>query len=258
VDTPGGQDWFLHFQDRGAFGRVVHLQPMRWGADGWPRIGRDAGDRPGEPVSEHAAPAVTTNGHRARPAPNDGLPGPQWSWAANPDPSWWSPRPPYGVRLVCARSPRLADLRRLPNVLGHRLPLGPADAVVTLTLASDVPGARAGLTVLGRSYAWIGLEHTATGDRLVCRASATSTEPETDLSPPVPLPAGPATARLRVRVGSDATCRFDAGAGDAVGGEFRATAGHWVGATIGLFAAAPPGAGPAGHADVDHVEVTGA
>ena len=28
VDTPAGEHWFLHFQDRGAFGRVVHLQPM--------------------------------------------------------------------------------------------------------------------------------------------------------------------------------------------------------------------------------------
>lgn len=33
VRTPTGEDWFLHFQQRGAHGRVVHLQPMRWAGD---------------------------------------------------------------------------------------------------------------------------------------------------------------------------------------------------------------------------------
>ncbi|MFM2294769.1 MAG: hypothetical protein RLZZ350_1182, partial [Verrucomicrobiota bacterium] len=35
VNTPRGEDWFLHFQDRGAYGRVVHLQPLAWTND-WP------------------------------------------------------------------------------------------------------------------------------------------------------------------------------------------------------------------------------
>ena len=35
VDTPTGEDWFLHFQDVGAYGRLVHLQPMKWVND-WP------------------------------------------------------------------------------------------------------------------------------------------------------------------------------------------------------------------------------
>jgi hypothetical protein len=30
VNTPSGEDWFLHFQDKEAYGRVVHLQPMKW------------------------------------------------------------------------------------------------------------------------------------------------------------------------------------------------------------------------------------
>src|SRR5688500_7999342 len=35
VTSPRGEDWFLHFQDRGPYGRVVHLQPMGWDEDGW-------------------------------------------------------------------------------------------------------------------------------------------------------------------------------------------------------------------------------
>jgi beta-xylosidase len=30
VETLPGQPWFIHFQDKGAYGRVVHLQPVRW------------------------------------------------------------------------------------------------------------------------------------------------------------------------------------------------------------------------------------
>src|SRR5262249_6136341 len=35
VETQTGESWFIHFQDKGAYGRVVHLQPMRWVND-WP------------------------------------------------------------------------------------------------------------------------------------------------------------------------------------------------------------------------------
>ena len=41
VDTPAGEDWFFHFQDLDAYGRVVHLQPMKWRKDGWPVSGHD-------------------------------------------------------------------------------------------------------------------------------------------------------------------------------------------------------------------------
>lgn len=51
VTTPTGEDWFLHFQDKGAIGRVVHLQPMHWSND-WPVIGRDIDkDGIGEPIA---------------------------------------------------------------------------------------------------------------------------------------------------------------------------------------------------------------
>jgi beta-xylosidase len=45
-----GEDWFLHFQDKGPYGRVVHLQPMRWGkrlAGDWTRCRRGRKRRTG-------------------------------------------------------------------------------------------------------------------------------------------------------------------------------------------------------------------
>ncbi|MGO4377092.1 pectinesterase family protein [Pseudoduganella sp. RAF19] len=45
VRAQDGRDWFLHFQDKQAYGRIVHLQPMQW-RDGWPAIGAP-GAKPG-------------------------------------------------------------------------------------------------------------------------------------------------------------------------------------------------------------------
>ena len=39
VSSADGSEWFIHFQDKGAYGRIVHLQPLFWGDDGWPLIG---------------------------------------------------------------------------------------------------------------------------------------------------------------------------------------------------------------------------
>ena len=52
VETQSGESWFIHFHDKGAYGRVVHLQPMKWASD-WPVMG--AG---GEPVLTHRKPNV--------------------------------------------------------------------------------------------------------------------------------------------------------------------------------------------------------
>ena len=58
VDTPDGTWWFFHFQETHPRGRVVHLQPARWTADGWPLIGVDIdGNGIGEPVETWTAPA---------------------------------------------------------------------------------------------------------------------------------------------------------------------------------------------------------
>ena len=52
VDTPDGEDWFVHFQDVGVAGRIVHLQPLRW-VDDWPVMGND-----GEPIASYSQQSV--------------------------------------------------------------------------------------------------------------------------------------------------------------------------------------------------------
>ncbi|CAM5689110.1 hypothetical protein SBADM41S_07706 [Streptomyces badius] len=212
VRTAAGEDWFLHFQARGAYGRVVHLQPMHWDAEGWPVIG-DAG----EPVSTHRKPAAPEQ-PVAAPAVDDDFPGgahgKQWQWTANPCPDAWTEesgqsedpghvgRPADGLRLSCLRTPDAHDLRLLPNVLVQRMPAEEFTVEVDLELHSDEPGAKAGLAVLGDAFCWIGLEAGADGtSRLVHRYAEGAAESERDAAGARASPGGRARLRMRSRPG---------------------------------------------------------
>ncbi|MFF3309708.1 glycoside hydrolase 43 family protein [Streptomyces sp. NPDC002952] len=267
VRTASGEDWFLHFQSRGPYGRVVHLQPMRWadggGSDadagaeaGWPVLG-DAGT----PVAVHRKPDLPRQPPHA-PGTDDDFPGGrfgrQWQWTANPQDGWATQHSADGLRLTCVRTADAHDLRLLPNVLTQRLPGIAATVEVELALTGEEPGARAGLAVLGDAYSWIGLERGSDGAvRLVHRFAEPVTERERDAAHPRPAPKG--RARLRIDIGAGARCRFSCDLGDGPlpsGPVFAATPWRWVGALLGLFALAPDGTGHAGAATFTHFRVT--
>ena len=56
IDAPDGSWWFIHFQDKGVFGRVTHLQPVRW-EDGWPVVGEVKNGKC-QPVMRHRKPVA--------------------------------------------------------------------------------------------------------------------------------------------------------------------------------------------------------
>jgi beta-xylosidase len=267
VSGPGGEDWFLHFQARGAYGRVVHLQPMRWAdggtshaegcGGGWPVIGDG-----GEPVPAHAKPKGEPQRIEA-PATDDDFPGGrfgrQWQWTANPLPGWTVAHGGDGLRLPCLRSAAAHDLRRLPNVLVQRLPAETFRVTVELSLAGAAEGAKAGLAVLGDAFSWIGLERAAGETRLVHRFAETVAEGERDAEHPRPAPSG--RALLGIEVTPGARCRFFADTGEGAGPQpsgqvFAATPWRWVGALLGLFATAPEGRAPAGTAQFTRFRIT--
>ena len=253
-----GEDWFLHFQQAGAHGRLVHLQPMRWATDGWPVLGAD-----GAPVRVHRKPDLPEQ-PPSRPAVDDTFPGGrfgrQWQWTANPAEGWASQHTDDGLRLGCVRSDRLDDLRSVPHVLTQRLPAGALAVEVGLRLDSTAPGARAGLVVLGDAYAWTGLERAPDGTtRLVHRFAPANADRERDAAHARPV-AGDRVL-LRIEVTADARCRFSYDSGDGpvrLGPEFAATPWRWVGALLGLFAGAPESTGHAGTAVFSAFRVTAA
>ncbi|HEX6358104.1 glycoside hydrolase 43 family protein [Actinophytocola sp.] len=240
VDTPTGEEhWFLHFQDRGVFGRVVHLQPMTWQADGWPVIGAA-----GEPVPTHRRPTAPVVPQR-EPARCDDFTttslGLQWHWQANPEPDWLA-LPGDGTLRLRVLPDDVGDLRLLPRVLGQPLPGRPSTWTTSLTLGPSAPGTRAGLVVLGTEYAWLGIEETPGGVHVICRRSVGRGQEHTFAQAALPVRG----VQVRVDCDAEGTIGFawrplGAAAWREVDTRFQATAGRWIGADIGLFAAAPLG-----------------
>ena len=137
VDTPAGEDWFFHFQDLDPYGRVVHLQPIKWRDDGWPVMGVDTdGDGKGDPVRTWRKPNTGASSPIEAPPTSDEFNGPrfglQWQWQANPRGDWMSLSASPGSLRLYARSAPVADsLWMAPNLLLQKCP-APTFVVTTV------------------------------------------------------------------------------------------------------------------------------
>jgi len=262
VTTQTGEDWFLHFQDKDAYGRVVHLQPMKWIND-WPVIGLDNdGDGKGEPVLRYKKPNVGKTFPIQTPAEtdefNDNKLSLQWQWMANPKATWYFLNPSKGfLKLFSDKLPDSAkNLWGAPNVLLQKFP---ADEFVVTTKMNFVPNSkveneRAGLTIMGLSYANLALKTKKDGIYLVysvCKDATIGTgEKETVITK---LNTG--EIFLRVFVTKGAKCNFyystDGKIFTKVGDEFTAVVGRWIGAKVGIFCTRETQINDSGWADFD-------
>jgi beta-xylosidase len=265
VDTPAGEHWFLHFQDRGPYGRIVHLQPMAWRSDGWPTMGTGVATDTacGEPVLIHTKPRVPGSPATA-PATTDEFNTPhldlQWQWQANPPSACFSlAAQPGSLRLAAVAVPAAPSLYDAPHLLLQKFPAPAFTATTALDFSGAHAGDEAGLIVFGYSYAWIGLRSTSAGLQLVqlTHIDAHQSPAPTESAS---LAAPSAKVLLRVTVSADATCRFaysfDGHAFTPFGPAFQATVAKWVGAKVGLFASAASGSATPGHADFDYFRIT--
>lgn len=266
VTTQTGEDWFLHFQDKEAYGRVVLLQPMKWVND-WPVIGVDKdGDGKGEPVLTYKKPNVGKTYPMQTPAESDefnstGL-GLQWQWMANPKATWSFMNVSKGsLRLYSDKAAEGAkNLWGVPNVLLQKFPT--KEFMVTTRLSftpnTRIENEKAGLTVMGFSYANIALKSRKDGIYLVytvCRdADNGKEEVEKQL-----MKAGSNTVYFRVKVTAGAVCRFsysfDGQTFTDAGESFKAETGRWTGAKVGMFCTRDTQINDSGYADVDWFRV---
>ncbi|HUC80148.1 MAG TPA: glycoside hydrolase 43 family protein [Flavisolibacter sp.] len=266
VTTQTGEDWFLHFQDKEAYGRIVHLQPMKWVKD-WPVIGVDKdGDGKGEPVLRYKKPNVGKTHPVQTPPESDEFNGttigPQWQWMANPKATWAFANAANGsLRLFSDKLPDGAkNLWGVPNVLLQKFP---AEEFMVTTKITFKPNAKlenekAGLTIMGFSYAGLALKSRKDGIYLVhtvCKdAEKGKTEVEKDI-----LKMTNATAFLRVKVLAGGKCNFsyslDGTNFTNIGDEFTAEVGRWKGAKVGLFCTRETQINDSGYADFDWFRV---
>lgn len=105
VHTSQGEDWFLHFNDKYAYGRVIFLQPVNW-KTGWPVMGQDKdGDGCGEPYLTYRMPKSTSH-TKVNPQESDEFNstelGLQWQWHANYNQLWGMPTNNGCMRLYTA------------------------------------------------------------------------------------------------------------------------------------------------------------
>jgi beta-xylosidase len=258
VETAGGESWFLHFQDKDAYGRILHLEPMRW-VDDWPVMGDN-----GQPALTYKKPATGHSYPVETPRESDEFNEPalglQWQWQANPKSGWAFPAPALGaLRLYAIPLPESAkNLWDAPNLLLQKFPAPEFQVTAKLTFHALADSDKTGLIVMGSDYAYVSVKKTSEGlfiSRTVCkRADAGGAETETA---PRPIPG--ADFYFRVRVTSDARCQFSYssdGAGfTAIGEPFQARKGRWIGAKVGLFAVRDGATYENGYADYDWFRV---
>lgn len=271
VDTPDGQqDWFLHFQDRGAYGRVMHLQPMSWKND-WPVIGEDPdGNGKGQPVLTYRKPGVGRSYAARTPAESDEFNsdtlGLQWQWQANPKVTWSALlRGKPALRLFAVPVPKGAtNLWPVPNLLLQKFPSTDFTATTKIKLSTEWgvwQGKKTGLLLVGNDYSYLAITPHATGYRVsqwLCRDAPSGAAEQ--LVEEQPLPGAEALLRVQVS-GPDAACRFSFSTDDGqtfrpIGLPFTAKPDKWTGAKVGLFCTSTGDVRIGGYADVDWFRIT--
>lgn len=269
VTTQTGENWFLHFQDKEAYGRVVHLQPMRWIND-WPVIGVDKdGDGKGEPVSIYKKPNVgqlSSIGGLATPPESDEFNslelGSQWQWMGNPKTTWAFNHVAKGtLRLYSDRVDSVANLWGAPNVLLQKFP---SEEFIVTTKMTFVPNRarieneKAGLTIMGFSYANISLKSKKDGINLVYTLGRDADKGKAETESMI-MKAADSTVYLRVKVTTGGKCRFsyswDGANFTDAGNEFTAEVGRWKGAKVGIFCTRQSQINDSGFADFDWFRV---
>ncbi len=161
-------DWFYHFQDKEAYGRVVHLQPMKWKND-WPIMGKDYdANGVGEPVLKYKKPIMSMQ--TIAPVESDEFTeeklGLQWQWNANPRVNWYAKlRGTDFLRLFAIRQTNQMDnLLSVPNLLLQKFPAPNFKATTKLSLNPEtLENVRAGIIILGNDYSTLYLTHKEEG-----------------------------------------------------------------------------------------------
>jgi len=243
----GGDSWFVHFQDAGVYGRITHLQPVKW-TDGWPLMGVDQdGDGIGEPVLRYRKP-VTTTTEKTAPQTSDEFDadklGLQWSWHANHKDDWAD----FTARKGWIRLKPVATeggFENVPNLLLQKLPARQfaAETVVQVTGS----GVDAGLIMMGQKHAAL----VVLRDEKGAKASLLI-----DNKPVASMPITKESAKLRVEMAGGGKCTFAVadgeGAFEPLKQTFQAVEGKWIGAKVGIFCRALNPQSSQGYAEFDY------
>lgn len=169
IETQTGEWWTIMFYDKGAFGRLPNLQPVKW-VDNWPEIGID-----GKGVTTYQKPNVGREYPVSVLPTNDNFRhyklGMQWGWNHNADNSKWSllDRPGF-LRLQTTGV--VSNFKEARNTLtqrifGYHSNESDSYGTVKMHISKMKQGDVAGLAVFQDPYAFIGVKATSGETRLI-------------------------------------------------------------------------------------------
>ncbi len=238
LDDDGKRWAFMHFQQMGPYGRIVHLQPAEWIND-WPLAGRvDDDSLPGVPVEGGAYPVNIQTGYSIDP--NDDFSGDKlslvWQTPANPQEEWYSFK--KGLRLNCVYYSKSA-LSDLPQLIMQKVQYQnfSVKCKCKLNLVND--GDEVGFTVFGREYSYICVVRIEGQNYLEIRKGSIGGAEDETLCRSQPYADNYVTFQISARYEErhKLAVKYTFG-GSAFTKKFYAAPGVWVGAKLGIYARA--------------------
>lgn len=232
VDLPDGKWAFLHFQDMRTYGRIVHLQPAIWLND-WVICG-DVRDEnlAGTPVDGGEYPVDVKTGYSI--PEDDGFTGGKlsliWQTPANKGEGWYSSD--GALRLNCVRSE--AALNAVPQVFTTKITRLSFVAETETETNFTRDGDEAGFAVTGESYAYVCI-HRQGGQNFIQLKKGFGGGEEVLYSKRT------RKNKFVMDIIAENANIYDLNYVFAVNGKklpyaFKATAGKWTGAKIGIYA----------------------
>lgn len=276
IHTAFGEDWFLHFQDKECYGRVVHLQPVTW-RDNWPVMGIDKdGDYCGEPVITYRKPKTSKTWPIENPAESDEFNSPvmgqQWQWHANYQQTFGMPTAFGTFRVYTHKlSENFNNMWEVPNLLLQKTPADKFTATAKMRFTSKDPNQQGGIIMMGLDYSALVVKRIGNEfqlQQLTChgadKGNAEEVKVLATLKPTAVdkidyQPAIHEDIYLRMMV-NNGYCTFayssDGKKYKTVGDEFKMREGKWIGAKIGFVATEPAGKTNRGWVEADWFRVT--
>ena len=279
VHTKYGEDWFLHFQDKEAYGRVVHLNPVDW-SSGWPVMGKK-----GEPVAKYQKPKSSAT-HQVNPVESDEFNAPviglQWQWQANYDEKFGVPTAFGTFRIYTHKLDEgWKNLWSVPNMLLQKTPADQFTVTTKIRFTSKADGQFGGLIMMGLDYSALVVRRTGQQFQLVqmtCKdadkgKAQTETviatlkptaEDKTDYKPGIHedlyLRFTLSNAEAGVPHGGKPVVRFAYSLNDKkwtdCGDLFTMRQGKWIGAKFGFVSAETNAKADRGWVEADWIRVT--
>lgn len=266
VDTTSGEEWFVHFQDRGLYGRITHLQPVTW-IDGWPAMGCNIKGYCGEPVINWKKPDTGCEEESCYLEASDDFISEtlnlMWQWLGNAGEDFYSLTKKEQLRLY-SKNPSGREkptIWECSNVLTQKLVCPYFEAECLLDAGALMHNEKAGMVMMGGDYAYLAVKKEEDEYRIVYTVShdekGTKVEEEQVIAKIcdascvkflIKMQEGP-SFQMYYQVGSEGWTEVKEAQA------FVPSDHTWVGAKLGLFSIAGTQDNTCGYADFSYIHV---